>query len=162
MIDIVNEVIRKRPDSRFLWVGSAPSADDPVYRSMRERVQELGLEPYMCWPGSREDVHRWYSAMDVFLMPSLWEGLGITYLEAQANVLPVFASDRVPRDTAITDRIRYCPLTWTPEHWARTILKYPVRTGGEAEEDREAFLRSGYDLSTARYDLARFYSSWIR
>lgn len=157
MIDIMNEVIKKRPGSLFLWVGSAPRDDDPIYLQMKQRVKELHLENAMCWVGSKTDVHHWYSAMDVFMMPSLWEGLGITFVEAQANSLPTLASDVVPRDTQITPLISYHSLSASPAVWADAILKYDVRTEVSGRDYSQQFLEAGYDLKTACSDLAKIY-----
>ena len=161
MIDIMNEVVKKRPGSLFLWVGSAPRKDEPIYLEMKQRVRELHLEKSMCWVGSKVDVYNWYSAMDVFMMPSLWEGLGITFIEAQANSLPTFASDKVPSDTKITPLISYCSLSDKPYVWAEAILQYSVRKVSDVKKYDEQFLKAGYDLKTSRHDLANIYLDWI-
>lgn len=160
MINIVDELLKMGIDTEFLWIGSAPSENDPVYIEMQKKVQEKGIADKMLWVGSKNDVFNWYSAMDVFLMPSLWEGLGITYIEAQANSLPTFASDVVPIETKITNLIKYYPIDLDANAWAREIKKCSIRNGnvenyfGQIEE-------AGYDLTSAKADLLHIYQKML-
>ena len=62
------------------------------------------------------------SAMDVFVLPSLFEGLGIVYIEAQAAGLPTFASDAVPEEAFVTQLIKRIPLSASEQDWAEKIL----------------------------------------
>lgn len=66
----------------------------------------------------------WYQAMDVFVMPSLFEGLTLSGVEAQAAGLPCVFSDAVSRETQMTDPVQFISLEDSNAHWAETILKY--------------------------------------
>lgn len=156
MINIVDELSKLGRDVKFLWVGSAPSEDDPMYIEMKEEVEKKCISDKMIWVGSKSDVYNWYSAMDVFLMPSLWEGLGITYIEAQANSLPTFASDVVPKETKVTELIKYYPLNLDANVWAVLINDYPVRNGEPANYIND-IRNAGYDLEMANSDLLEIY-----
>nr|WP_294492638.1 glycosyltransferase [uncultured Mediterraneibacter sp.] len=162
MIDIMAEVIKVRPDSKFLWIGSAPVENDPLLLQMEERIRMHGIENKMLWVGSKPDVEKWYSVMDVFMMPSLWEGLGITYIEAQANSLPTFSSTVVPRDTQITPLISYLPLSEPAKKWAEAICSNRVRSNNDISDYYENFVRAGYDLKTARCDLLNIYTDCLK
>ena len=74
--------------------------------------------------GNRFDVNKLLSCMDVFLLPSRFEGLGIVYIEAQASGMPVFASDQVPEEAFVTELIHKCSLQDEPAYWAERILLY--------------------------------------
>lgn len=162
MIDIVNEILKINPNTVFLWVGSAPTEDDPTWLQMQQRVQQLGIQAQMRWVGSKADVYNWYSAMDVFLMPSRWEGLGITYIEAQANSLPTFASDVVPKDTQITELIRYIPLSCAADVWAEELMKCPVRGEGVALVNEERLVQAGYDSAGNGQSLLAMYKKFAQ
>lgn len=158
MINIIDALLKKGVDTKFLWIGSAPSANDPIYVEMQREVQKRGIGDRMLWVGSKIDVFNWYSAMDVFLMPSLWEGLGITYIEAQANSLPTFASDVVPIETKVTELIRYYPLDLDANTWAEEIKKCRVRNGN-VKKYFDEIEKAGYDLATAKSDLLHIYQN---
>lgn len=161
MIDIVNEVIKLRPNTIFLWVGSPPSKDDPIIDEMNQRVEELNIKEKMLWVGSKSDVYKWYSAMDVFLMPSKWEGLGITYIEAQANSLPTYASSVVPIDTKITDLIKYISLDCLPSKWAEELCKNHIRNETSKKNNKQKFIDAGFDSENAKDDLTKIYNSFF-
>lgn len=161
MIDIVNELIKSGMNIKFLWVGSAPKKDDPILIKMKEKVKEYGIENEMLWVGSKSDVYKWYSAMDAFVMPSLWEGLGITYIEAQANSLPTFASDVVPKETQVTDLIQYYSLDLGAKEWAQEIKKCKIRNEKNIIDYTPEIRKAGYDLFTAKADLYQIYKTIV-
>lgn len=156
MINIVYELLKMGLDVKFLWVGSAPSDNDSVCIEMQNEIDKKGIANKILLVGSKTDVFNWYSAMDVFLMPSLWEGLGITYIEAQANSLPTFASDVVPRETKVTELIKYYSLDLDAKGWATEISKCTIRN--EKQKNHINDIRAaGYDLETASSDLLHLY-----
>ena len=162
MIEIFSQILKIRPDSLFLWIGSAPSDNDPIVRSMYKKVKELGIEDKIRWLGSKEDVHNWYSVMDVFFMPSRWEGLGITYIEAQANSLPTFASDVVPIETKITNLISYLSLNDSAKVWAKEMCKCLIRNEDSKKDNYSKFVDNGYDIKYANKELTKMYSLFMK
>ena len=86
------------------------------------RAAALGLTPYVLFLGVREDVPALLHAMDVFCMPSLYEGMPLAVLEAQAAGLPCLVSNGVPKDCLQTPRTRQLPLSAPPSKWAEVIL----------------------------------------
>jgi len=89
LLQIAAEVLKMRPDVRFLLVG-----DGPLRPQIEARARDLGIEKNVIFAGARSDVPRlMLGAMDAFLLPSLWEGLGLVVVEAAASGLPVVASD---------------------------------------------------------------------
>ena len=91
MIDVFKSVHDKNRNSKLLLVGTGNGQSN-----IREKVDDLGLSDSVFFLGNRGDVNRILQAMDVFLFPSLYEGLGIAALEAQAAGLPCIISDSVP------------------------------------------------------------------
>ena len=157
MLDIISEVVKIHNDAKFLWVGSAPNENDEIVNQINEKIKKLDLSKNVLLVGSKSDVYKWYSVMDVFIMPSKWEGLGITYIEAQANSLPTFASDVVPKDTMVTDLIEYISLEKEPEYWAKRICTKKIRNESQKKVDKQNFINKGYDIKYYGDELYKIY-----
>lgn len=139
--DIFAEIARKVPESTLLFVG-----DGPLREEVQEHVRSMGMEKKVRFLGNRDDVPQLLSAADVFLLPSLFEGLGIVYIEAQASGMPVFASDMVPDEAFVTNLIHKIPLSTSPEQWAEEIMKH----GNDVRTDvREDIKKAGFDIQVA-------------
>lgn len=152
IVDVFVQLRQRVPDCRFLWVGSGPQEE-----AVRDYAAQKGVADAMIFAGNRSDVGRFYSAMDVFLLPSLFEGLGIVFLEAQACGAVTYASDAVPRDTGVTELIHYLPLSQPAEAWADTICGNPLRADNR-EQYRAQLAASGFSKETNK-DLVNFYDS---
>lgn len=116
LLRLMPELLKKRPDTRLALLG------DGRDREMLERtVAELKLEDAVYMPGNVSNVNEYLSAMDVFAFPSLYEGMPLSILEAQANGLPCVLSDRVPKDVFMTDLLYALPLE-DVDAWADALL----------------------------------------
>lgn len=71
--------------------------------------------------GNVTDVHKYLSAMDVFVFPSLYEGMPLSVIEAQTNGLPCVMSENIPQDIVLTDLIRRLSLKETDDVWVEAI-----------------------------------------
>ena len=118
MIDIFYAFHKYNKNSVLLWAGTGD-----LDTKLKQYVKDKHLESCVLFLGSRSDIALFYSAMDIFVLPSRYEGLGIVYIEAQASGLPTFASDVVPIETKVTDLIEYIPLSNTVEQWSDRIKK---------------------------------------
>ncbi|MFW3170391.1 glycosyltransferase [Geodermatophilus sp. CPCC 206100] len=119
LLDVVARVARCDPRTVLLLVGEGPLRGD-VERQARER----GLADRVVFAGTRADVPAvMRAAMDVFVLPSLHEGLGIVGLEAQAAGLPCVLSDAVPREvTVVPELTRFLPLQGAAD-WVDAVLE---------------------------------------
>ena len=123
LIDIFSAIHKKRPDARLLMVGQGINMD-----SIKEKCKKLGILDAVVFAGAQKDTPSYYSAMDVFLFPSLYEGLGSVLIEAQANGLRcVTSKDTVPDDVNITGGVRFVSLEESPEVWADAVLEQTER-----------------------------------
>jgi Glycosyltransferase len=121
LVDVFKEYHKKNPDSKLLLVGSGPLEDE-----IKKKVEKLGLKDFVLFLGQRDDINKLYSAMDVFCLPSLYEGLGVVGIEAQVAGLPCMFSDKIPDDIKITDSIRFIKLTDKLKIWGDEIVKVVI------------------------------------
>ena len=91
----------------------------------------------------RSDIPQLLQAADVFLLPSLFEGLPISLLEAQAADLPCFVSDNVSKEAEITDRVSFLSVLSPPDIWAAQIIN--ARDAKRKNREKE-FFDKGYDI----------------
>lgn len=132
LVKVFTEVARREPTAHLLLVG-----DGPLRPTIEAQVRSLGLERRVVFAGVRADVPRlMVGAMDAFLFPSLWEGLGRVFLEAQAAGLRCLISEAVPEEaTVIPALVRRLSLSLPPEEWASVLLD---RTWGSDVSREEA------------------------
>lgn len=118
-------------------------------------IKKFALEDVVQVLGTRNDVVELLQTMDVFVFPSIAEGLGISVIEAQATGLPCVVSKCVPTDVKITELVEFLDLKDSIERWAKTILQYD--TGYKRYSHTDALTDNGYDvIMTAGY-LQAFY-----
>lgn len=97
LVDVFKEFHGKNPDSKLLLVGSGPLEDE-----IKKKVDRLGLKDSVLFLGQRDDINKLYSVMDIFCLPSLYEGLPVVGVEAQAAGLPTIFSNRISEEVIIS------------------------------------------------------------
>ena len=117
LIDIFDEIHKKNNNSILLLAGQGPLMED-----IKNKVKELNLEDSVKFLGQRNDANELYQAFDVFLLPSLYEGLPVVGVEAQAAGLLCYLSDDMTKETKVLDITKFMSLNNTPEEWADNIL----------------------------------------
>lgn len=118
LIDIFNEVHKQNQDSLLMLVGQGP-----LMNEIQEKVNNLGLKDSVIFLGQRNDANELYQAMDVFVLPSLYEGLPVVGVEAQASGLLCFLSSDMTKETKVLDSTKFMSLSNTAEEWANEIIK---------------------------------------
>lgn len=150
-LEIIEKVLELRPASRFLWVG-----DGPMKEEVQAKARKLGIEQAIVFTGVRDDVERLLHAMDAFVLPSFYEGLPVTAVEAQAAGVPTFCSDTIAREAGITDFCHFLPLGEN-DLWASELLNLKAAAGHK--DMARAVKEAGYDIcDTARW-IEEFYLS---
>jgi len=135
--------IRERcPNCIFVHVG-----DGSLRGEMEKKVKELQLEGSYYLEGTCRDTSEYYQMMDVFLLPSLYEGLSISIVEAQTCDLPCIVSEALSEESSlVSERYKALPLDMGAEKWADTILHF-VQGGEKTRKDRSEIIRAaGYDI----------------
>ncbi len=118
LIDIFNEVHKQKENSILLLAGQGPLMEE-----MKEKVKILEIEDSVKFLGQRNDINELYQAFDVFCLPSLYEGLPVVGVEAQATGLLCVFSDDMTKETKVLDTTEFLSLNQSVEEWAYTILK---------------------------------------
>lgn len=148
LIDSFEKSKKARGDLALVLVG-----DGQDRAQIEARISRLGLERDVVLTGFREDIPALLSAFDLFALPSVFEGLGIVLIEAQASGLDCLASTAIPRDTAITN-CRYLPLYDTAA-WEDAIVSAAAKPSRALP--KQALAKRGYEITAAAAKLQRFY-----
>jgi glycosyltransferase involved in cell wall biosynthesis len=157
LMQIAVEIVKRTDDVYFLLVG-----DGPLRPRMMERAEELGLKERIIFTGVRSDVpDLMLGAMDLFLFPSLYEGLGIVLIEAQAAGLPCVISDVVPEEADIVKPlIHRVSLNLPAPSWAEKIIEMREKpTKIEAPEIAMCLFNCPFNINNCIKDLERIYKS---
>lgn len=141
IIEILLELKRTEPNFSFLWVG-----DGEQSVSLRERCKCEGLDLNVIFTGNRKDIPQLFNAMKVFILPSLYEGLPIVGVEAQASNLFCLFSDTITREIGLTKHIDFLPIK-SPAVWAGKIKEIVQR--GYDREAESGIIKSKYNINEA-------------
>lgn len=149
LIDIFKAVHDRNKDSVLLIVG-----DGELRQSIAKKVTEIGLNDSVIFTGIRNDIPELLQVMDVFVFPSLFEGLPVTLIEAQASGLPCVVSHTITREVMITPFIQFVSLKKSEDEWADIIysMKYIKR-----ECAHQYITNSGFNITDTSHKLTDFY-----
>lgn len=153
LIDVFNEVHRRLPEAVLILIGDA--VEDELYlNKAKQKVKELNLVENVRFLGIRNDVPDLMQAMDCFLFPSRFEGLGIVIIEAQTAGLPCYVSSVIPNEVKITNLVDFISLNESPENWAEKIIKNKNYKRKDASKE---IIKAGYDINTEIKKMQKFY-----
>ena len=155
LIDVFAEIKKKKSDAELILVGTGP-----LEEKVKSKVAEKGLSDCVHFLGNRKDMHRIYQAMDVFVFPSLFEGLGIVAIEAQAAGIPTVCSEGLPPETNISPIYRKLLLREGPVKWCDVILE--MKNSPYAHMNMEQYvIDAGFDMNvTAKYMQEFYLDRW--
>ena len=152
LIDIFAEIHKRNADSLLVLAGKGP-----LMEHIKEKVSKLGLEKAVLFLGQRKDAAELYQAFDTVVLPSLYEGLVVVMIEAQAAGLKCFCADTVSPETKITPDLEFIPAATAPSEWAEKIIS--GCQSFERKDSLEYIKSAGYDISTEAKKLEDFYLS---
>ena len=151
LLDIFAETAKTVPDARLVLIGVGE-----LEQAVKEKALALALQDKVLFLGQMPDVSEWYQAMDCFVLPSLFEGLPVVGIEAQAAGLPCFFSDHVTDEILLSPASQRIPLTADDAEWAGEILA--ARQSGMDRSQGAAIVRqAGYDIHTEARKLQEKY-----
>lgn len=151
LLDIFAEVAKRRDDAVLMLIGIGELMD-----AMKQKASELGIADRVLFVGFKDDRNRYMQAMDSFLFPSLYEGLSVVLIEAQAAGLPVFTSDTTTTETKYSDHMQFLSLQQPASAWAEELLK----VGSIERKDMTEMLdKAGFEIRAMVRNLYNLYSS---
>ena len=152
LIEVFEKMHRLDPLTHLVLIGKGELEEE-----IRKLTIKNGLENSVTFLSMRDDVSRLYQGMDMLLFPSLFEGLSVVLVEAQACDLPCFVSDRISAETMLTDRIHAKALEHSPQSWAEEALEF-LANSSERSDNRDAIRAAGYDISALAASLSDIYT----
>ena len=147
MIDVFNEVHKKNKNSLLLLVGQGPLRGE-----IERKVEKLDLSKNVIFLGQRSDVNELYQSMDIFALPSLYEGLGMVLLEVQANGLRAITSVFVPKEVNISKEITFKEMSSIYD-WVDEIIS--INT--DRTNNTKLLEDAGYDIKIEAEKLEKVY-----
>ena len=150
ILKIFSELKKMDSNARLLMVG-----DGTLRTHIMQMAEQASLSSDVIFTGVRSDVERLVQAMDVFVLPSLYEGLPVTMVEAQTAGLPCIISDKVPPECILTEGlVDIMTLSASPEAWAEKIL---AKRAIPRTDRRAEIAAHGFDITTEAVKLQDFY-----
>lgn len=140
LIKVFRELVKIKPDSKLVLVG-----EGELEEKIKLFIEELGLQSKVIMVGAVTDVFPYYSMADLFLFPSLYEGLGIVLLEAQSNGIPILVSDCIPSEVKVTDLIKFISLKENEKIWAEKTLVLLKK--GRNNDAINSVVKGGFDIT---------------
>lgn len=134
LIELLRRLVKTNENYKLMLVG-----DGVKMSVVKSLVKDKKLENHVIFVGSVNDTYRYYNAFDLFVFPSIYEGLGMSLIEAQANGLACFASSNVPLESKITENVQYLNLT-NFDDWVKKILNANK-------------VRNSVDLNNSKYNI---------
>ncbi len=153
LVEIFRELVKRKPSTQLMLIGDGnlkPKIENLTSKySLKEKVKFLGL---------RNDIPDLLQAMDYLLFPSLYEGLPLTLIEAQAAGLKIIASSTIAKEVDLTDQIRFTSLNETAERWAQLMLEdleYP------RNNNHQLIVEGNYDINSNAKKLQQLYQKLL-
>lgn len=151
LIEVFNEIYKQNKNSVLLLAGQGP-----LLKEIKEKVNNLGLIDSVKFLGQRNDANELYQAFDVFLLPSLYEGLPVVGVEAQASGLLCFLSSNMTKETKVLDSTIIMSLQNTPEEWANNILD--KASAFERKDTKKEIVINNFNIEIEANKLERYYT----
>lgn len=149
LIDIFKALKKQKKNVMLVLVG-----EGPLLEQTKEKVMGLGLNEDVLFLGKRNDIPNLLHIMDMFLLPSLFEGLPVVGVEAQASGVPIIMSTNITREIGLI-KSHYIPLNQPAKYWAEYILSIPIDTNRENADQK--LRRNGFDIFTEALKLEKMY-----
>lgn len=155
LIDIFNDFHTLNQDSKLLLVG-----DGDMRHEIEKKVERLGLHNDVIFAGMQRKPEQFLSAMDVFVFPSIWEGMPLSVIEAQASGLLCLVSDRIDEGIAISKSLKRISIEKGSEPWIEDLTDIDI-SNRESNSDLsiKMIIDAGYDAKRNSIELEDIYNS---
>lgn len=154
ILKVFQKMKQKRPEAVLLLVG-----DGPLRHEIEKECQQYHISDSVILAGMQDDASAYLQAMDAFIFPSNWEGLGLALVEAQAAGLKCLASLNVPREAKASDNVRFLDTNSSVDIWVNNIMSIPPYDRMEKSKEACACIQErGYDIATQAVKLEQLYN----
>ena len=137
------------PGSLLVMVGTGE-----LEEKLKKQVKDLGISDAVKFVGVQTNVDEWYSAFDVFVLSSWYEGLPVVGIEAQAAALPCVFTDTISPEVKVTESVSFLGLKDDAGTWAEEIIKMKTNERGSRFDDLKD---AGYDIKTEALRMQELY-----
>lgn len=150
MLELFKVILNKNPNSVLMFFG-----DGELQNEIKQKAKDLGIEKSVMFMGNVENINEMYQVMDVFLLPSLFEGLPVVGIEAQTSGLKCFMSDTITNEVSITENVEFLSLkNDSLEKWADKILE---NIDYERKDMSKEIITAGYSIKEEAKKLQDIY-----
>lgn len=156
-INVANIIINKNKNYLFLWIGNGILED-----VIKEKINALGIVKNFIFINQTDEVEKYYSAMDLFFLPSKYEGFGYVFLEAASSGMEVFASRNVPKDIFVSNRIHSISIESGSEKiTAETLLNCNIYSNNNRIEENSKLRNIKFNIEANSEDLSNIYKKLL-
>lgn len=141
LLNVFYEIQKQRKDAILLLVGQGEDE-----QKLKQQAIDLGIEDNVRFLGLRKDVESLLLAFDLMIFPSLFEGLSVALLEAQATGLPIYAADTIAKQTKVNNNFKFLSLQSSPSEWATSILSDIAQLSRDASAHQNLKIQ-GFDIN---------------
>jgi len=154
IIQIALELLEKKYSNfRIILVGNGS-----LYNEVKKKIHDYNLEKYFSLFGIREDIAEILNMMDVFILPSFYEGLPLTVIEAQTIGLPCYVSKSITTECDLgMGLINYVELEKGPQHWAQLLMNSSNVTTTEKSKRFKIVTEKGFNARENVNELTKLY-----
>lgn len=148
------ELVKEHPKYRLLLI-----SDGMLFDKMKEKAKRLGIDEYTIFLGKTMEIENYLQAMDLFVLPSLYEGLPVVLVEAQAAGLPCLVSDTVAREADLTHSCSFVSIS-TSKTWVDHVLTIAIDENKREEtsyDNCQIIKDAGYDINANANELKNIY-----
>lgn len=154
VFEIFQKIVKQDTNAICLWVGTGELEEK--YKGL---IKVAGLEDRIRMTGVRSDIPELLQAADAFLFPSLWEGLPVSVIEAQATGLPCVIADTISKEVEVSPLVEWHSLSESPELWAERCLQLAKSAMQKRFSPIDDVRKAGYDINESVKKLSELYLS---
>ena len=147
LIEVFSKVLEKRSDAKLILIGKGELEEEII-----EQCEKFRIRNKVLFLGVRSDIPALLSAMDVFIFPSLYEGMPNTVIEAQATGLPCIIANTITKEANVLGTVKFLPLSNSTDLWVNEIMNISkIRY-----ESKETFINKGYEINSSVEDFLNY------
>lgn len=154
ILEVFEKIIESETNSVLLLIGIGE-----LYEYIKTLIKEKNLDNKVYLLGARSDVNELYQVFDVFLMPSIYEGLPLTLIEAQTSGLKCVVSNRITKEVDVSNNVDFVDLNHDAKYWAEIVLKY--KSAYKRDGISKKTILAGYDVESNTKKLISLYNQFI-